>query len=491
MQNAAPSHFSSDQRTSYARKKLAATALVAVLAAVATGTVFFLPGGNDGTVPSQSPPAAPATGPTPVPEHPPADAKAQADRKKAEDVMSEALRRLARAESDGARTWGLESMDGVNLAEAEKALMTGQEYFDRGKDAEAIAKFTDTIALFDKLEQSRPERFRRAMSAGDQAFRARDAATAADNYARALSITPGDAKAKAGLARAKSLPEVLAKLAEGKALEESNQLEKARMSYARAASLDAEFVPAHDVLARVETAIDARDYHNALSDTLVAIEKGDLAAAAAALKRARAIVPSSADVAAAASRLATARQAAMLDSLRRSALTSERKEQWTAALGLYKKALSIDGNAAFAETGAARAETMSRLYAALDRYLNDPARLHSAEPLSHAKTLVEQARGQEDGKPELAGKVQNLDRLIALAQTPAAVTLQSDGQTRITVYRIGRFEPARTIKLDLRPGNYIAVGTRPGYRDVRVTFKVEPGMKTLAITVQSTEQVSP
>jgi len=45
MQNAAPSHFSSDQRASYARKRLAATALITVLAAVATGTVFLLPGG--------------------------------------------------------------------------------------------------------------------------------------------------------------------------------------------------------------------------------------------------------------------------------------------------------------------------------------------------------------------------------------------------------------------------------------------------------------
>ncbi|KGE04459.1 hypothetical protein HRUBRA_00924 [Pseudohaliea rubra DSM 19751] len=52
--------------------------------------------------------------------------------------------------------------------------------------------------------------------------------------------------------------------------------------------------------------------------------------------------------------------------------------------------------------------------------------------------------------------------------------------------QLGSFEE-RT--LELRPGQYTAVGTRPGYRDVRETFRVTPEDSPLTLTVACTEAI--
>jgi len=41
----------------------------------------------------------------------------------------------------------------------------------------------------------------------------------------------------------------------------------------------------------------------------------------------------------------------------------------------------------------------------------------------------------------------------------------------------------------LRPGLYVAVGIRPGYRDVRVEFRVSPEVEMLPIVVQCEEPI--
>ena len=56
-----------------------------------------------------------------------------------------------------------------------------------------------------------------------------------------------------------------------------------------------------------------------------------------------------------------------------------------------------------------------------------------------------------------------------------AVTLRSDGQTSVVVYKVARLGQFEEQRLSLRPGTYTAVGTRRGFRDVREEFTVTPG----------------
>ena len=67
------------------------------------------------------------------------------------------------------------------------------------------------------------------------------------------------------------------------------------------------------------------------------------------------------------------------------------------------------------------------------------------------------------------------------------MVLVSDSLTEVTVYRVGSLGRFARRELELRPGAYTAVGSRDGYRDVRVRFVVEPGTAPSAVTVRCTE----
>jgi len=74
--------------------------------------------------------------------------------------------------------------------------------------------------------------------------------------------------------------------------------------------------------------------------------------------------------------------------------------------------------------------------------------------------------------------------MVELAQTPVKIAIESDNNTRVAVYRVGKFGRFSIHELELRPGTYTVVGTRDGYQDVRQKIVVKPGLQSLRITVK-------
>jgi hypothetical protein len=69
------------------------------------------------------------------------------------------------------------------------------------------------------------------------------------------------------------------------------------------------------------------------------------------------------------------------------------------------------------------------------------------------------------------------------------VSIVSDTLTDVTLNRIGRLGKFDRRVLEIRPGRYVAVGTRQGYRDVRIEFTVEPGKPLAPIQVRCEEAI--
>ena len=67
--------------------------------------------------------------------------------------------------------------------------------------------------------------------------------------------------------------------------------------------------------------------------------------------------------------------------------------------------------------------------------------------------------------------------------------LVSDSATTVSVFQIGRLGSFSTHELNLLPGVYVATGSRPGYRDVRLEFRVAPEVEMKPIIVQCEEQI--
>jgi len=62
---------------------------------------------------------------------------------------------------------------------------------------------------------------------------------------------------------------------------------------------------------------------------------------------------------------------------------------------------------------------------------------------------------------------------LKFASIPLETIFISDDMTQITIYKFGEFGSFYEKTVPLRPGKYTAIGTRPGYRDVILKFRVE------------------
>lgn len=466
------------------RAKVVAISAFVALVGVAGFVVFMLP-----SQVSQTPPTPAAAPGSPVALSEPSAATAPAvDKENAERLLTEALRRLTQLESDGVRVWGLETFE-TSLPTAEDTLAKARALFDDRKYTLSLPLFRGAIADFDRLATSRKKRFDAAMSRGRKAFDDQDAPLAMRQFEIAFALMPAGRETKNLLDRARALPAVLEDVAKGKEAEAEGDIDGARDRFQAALARDSAHTLAREHLARVAAAIAARDYRRAVSDALGSLEKRDFKGAQAAIERAVKIKPNTPEAKEIAARIRAEAQVSMLDALRRRASAFETQEKWVDALNAYDKALKVDKNAGFAVRGRERAQMFIAFHKAIDAYLNDPARLQSPEPLAHAKSLLAEANNLGDAGDILKDKAERLRTLVAHAAMPIPVVIESDRVTDVTVRRVGRLGTFDARRIELKPGSYTAIGIRPGYRDVRVEFRVAPASKGETVAVRCTEPI--
>jgi len=167
----------------------------------------------------------------------------------------------------------------------------------------------------------------------------------------------------------------------------------------------------------------------------------------------------------------------------------ERREEWEIAVETYAAILEIDADLEFAQQGRAQAQQMSDLHAQLDRYIEAPDSLSAPATMSKATGLVVDITRMPEIGPRLADQRDQLSRLLKRAATPLTVQLVSDNVTDVSIYKVGKLGSFDMRQLDLRPGNYVAVGSRPGFRDVRLEFRVAPEVELQPIIVRCEEAI--
>jgi tetratricopeptide (TPR) repeat protein len=476
-----------------------------VLALVAIGVVLLLPERVNSpakpTVSTSEPvpknpssdtaPLTQATAPAKLPRREtvetgaPTNALAQQEARR---LLAAVLKRQARLEHEGVRIWGDASLR-PSYADATGALHKANTLFDKQAHAEASAAFRHAISLFDKLAATKDERFARAINTGTSALENLDGLAAAPRFRIALALRPGDDRARNGLRRAEQAPRVLERMNEARRLEASGNIDTAFSVFRAAEALDSEYVPARENADRLNEIIRHRDYRKSISDALAAIERRKFGQAAKDLESARKIRPAAPEIADIRERIRSGRRLKAIVSLRTQATASERAERWSRAVGFYDKVLAIDPTAGFAVGGRTRAVRAETIYSQVRSYIDNPDRLSSAEPLAHARQVLAVAKGVSWAGPKLRAGLERLGALISAANTPRPVVLKSDGQTNVFVYRVARFGTLSERRLTLRPGPYVAVGSRSGYRDVRVEFRVPPSDEETVVVVRCMERI--
>jgi hypothetical protein len=118
-----------------------------------------------------------------------------------------------------------------------------------------------------------------------------------------------------------------------------------------------------------------------------------------------------------------------------------------------------------------------------------PDRLSDDKIWQATQSLLEYARKISPAGAVLAAQLNELDRLLQRARVPVKVVLESDSQTEVVIYKVGKLGAFQTRSIELKPGVYTAVGVRSGYRDVRKNFRVAPEAGTQSIIIRCEDPI--
>src|SRR5687768_743892 len=442
--------------------------------------------------------------PPPVATAPPAEdpAAAQAARAAEQAARQRDLKRLAELKREyeqllpsvrgrldalvarAAGEWG-----GEAFARARRTFDGAAQKFAARDYELALAELKRVAADLTTAEKAAEGALRTALDAGSAALESGAAADAERQFALALKLKPGHAQATRGLERAKTLDEVRRLLAEAARLEGEGRSDDAAALYRKALALDRDATPAQQGLARIQSAQSGSAFAAAMSQGLDALAAGNLDEAGAAFERAGRIRPGAPEVQDGLAQVARARGDAGITTHLAAAERAEREERWQTALEAYRQALAIDPNLLAAQEGAERAEPRAAIEAQLNGYAARPERLFSTEVRGAARAALHQARSINPAGPVLRGQIDKVTALVESAEVPVAVSLNSDNQTDVTIYRIGRIGMFDRKDMELLPGRYTIVGTRSGFRDVRREVTVLPGQTPPPLAIRCEEPI--
>jgi len=402
----------------------------------------------------------------------------------AAQAMQDYLQLRAKLELENVSRWGEpEWSQAATMAASGSHQMAQRQY------PQATASYTQARQQLEQLVAGRETRLSGALAAAEQALSAGEIALATEQFQQVLAIEPQHEAATRGLQRAAVREDVLQAMQTGELAEAEGDSVVALQAYQQAAALDADFQPALQAIEKLEAQLASTAFGAAMSRTLTALDAGRLNDAGKALAEAEQLQPDAVAVADAKQRLSQARLQAQVTRLRREAAQQVTAENWQAASDLYTRVLALDSSAGFAQAGKAQAGQRLKLHAQFDHYLDKPDRIYSSEPLANARVLLAAASVAPANEPLLARKIAALQTLVSQASTPVPVQLNSDGETDVAIYHVGKLGRFVRHQLELLPGNYTVIGSRQGYRDVRKVMKIAPGSVSVSQLIVCEEQI--
>jgi tetratricopeptide (TPR) repeat protein len=424
---------------------------------------------------------APSAGPEPAAADPAAEAKLKAA---TDEALGDLLSRLERLRYRGIEHWGGQSyLNALDIYKQGDSAYLAKDYGVAGDRYREAADLLEPF--FDRIDDV----FDETMHAARAAFAAGDHAEAVRLYDLAVTITPGHGEAEQGLARARNLASVLNLVDQAWAFENQLDLPAAKLAFEKALELDPGWEAAVDGLARVTAAIHERSFEQRMTEGLDALAAGNLASARAAFEAAKALKPDSQQPVDGLLQVDQEVRLANIRRLEHEATELENNEEWQAAIAKYEEIAEIDSDLQFVRDGLARSKRRAALHERLATLIGDPDSLSAPATLQAATQLLLQVTTMTPMGPRLEDQKNELSRLLKRAATPLTVQLVSDNATEVSIYRIGKLGTFTTHELSLPPGAYVATGSRIGFRDVRLEFRVAPEIEQEPIVIKCEERI--
>ena len=412
------------------------------------------------------------------------EAQRSLQRKEAQDVLAELL--AAQAELD---LLDVEAWSEVDYSEAVSLAQLGDEAYLQQDFVGARDRYQESFENLQELLQSVPTVLSQYLVEGEAALAASDSVLAVEKFSVAIALDPDSERAQIGLDRANNLDEVSAMLADGLALQETGDLEAARELFGAALDLDANSTEAQRLFEAANRRLLENRFANIMSEgfNLLQQEQPELAIEAFERASGLGINRDQADAAIQQTRDAVAR--VEIERLGGIANTAQSAEQWQQAVNAYQQVLEIDSNLVFAQQGLDYTGKRLRLDQLLVGAIANPQRFADDEVYQQTVDIYFTGRAIENPGPRLLSQLDRLQGLLENSQVPETVNFVSDNSTRVTLLRVAELGLFETTALDLKPGRYVAIGIRDGYRDVRQEFMVGFGQTPSAVVVRCEEQI--
>jgi serine/threonine protein kinase len=402
----------------------------------------------------------------------------------AESTLGELLSALEVLEGRGIALWASREQ----LA-ARELYAKGDEAYLEKDFAYAEELYLGALTVLDPLYVRIEPTFDAAYAGAVAAFEAGDRLEALRLFELAAAITSSHPGAQAGYKRAKNLEAVLRLVDQGLAFEDDLDLDAAEQSFAQAIELDSLWQAAHDGLQRVAETRKKLEFDTRMTEGFGAIAVGDFLGARAAFRMAKQLIPESLEPDDGLLQVDQGLRLQEITTLEREAMSLEQAEHWDAVVRTYEEILKVDSTLSFASDGLQHGRQMRALHQQLEDLIVEPDRLSVPSVMQKATMLVVNITTRPDAGPRLSGQKDELSRLLKRAATALTVPLISDNVTDVSIYKVGRLGNFMRKEINLRPGTYVAVGSRPGFRDVRLEFRVAPEIEMEPVIVQCEERI--
>ncbi len=392
---------------------------------------------------------------------------------------------LEELETQGAGVWG-----GATFAAA-KSLGAMASDAETARDwALALDRISVANQRLSRIAEERPQALARQLRDAEVSLESGRLEAARQSFELAQRIDPTNADAGRGLARVTALGPVLPSLVAAETASLTLDHLAALTRYEEVLRADPLNRVAREGVAQARAAIGTDRYAREIGEALSALRAGKTAEARAALGRARGLRPDGAEISLILAQIEATGERRDLEVVRAEIEAVESDEQWGDALLRYDTLLARDPTLAFARTGRARVAPRAQLARRIDALLANPARLSAPEVRREGERLLAEAVDIKTAAPVLRRQADSLRETLRVYDQPVLAVLESDGVTVVSVQRVGSFGAFTRREVSLKPGRYVAIGSRPGFRDVRREFTVTPGDSMLVIAVRCTELVS-
>lgn len=414
-----------------------------------------------------------------------ADAQLARERKQAQEILSKVIQLQDQLEGKRVRDWAGTAYQGA----LDTAVMA-DEYYRQREFAVAQEHYRSALSQLELLHAQASDILTQQLSLGEAALQNKQTAEAKAAFELALALDPKNKDAQQGLASADVQTELLALLRKGRQAEKTDHWDDALNHYKQAYALDPRSPLAKEAVSELTQKMQDRDFTQAMSDGFKALDANNFESARKSFKRAGNIRPGDDSVALALKQVANQSTLSSIHQRVQQAEKAEREERWVDANTLYRGVLETDATVVEAVVGKLRTDARANLEKRTLNLLAQPLTLNKPEKLGEAQVILNELNQLADAGPRLAQQRQQVSTLLEQVNQPRQVVFRSDNLTQVTVYHVGKLGAFAEQTVVLKPGSYVAVGSRQGYRDVREEFTVALDATQVVVDIRCKEKVA-